>query len=198
MIAEEKAIIQITARFNDERTHRYLLRRQWNEENTKSATILMSNASNADIIQGDLTGMIIQNNLAYMEYSSVNIVNLFSYMTSKLDLSGELDELTDEENIQQILQSAKGTDVFIIAIGTLAKTYKKVAVYQDELFKRLREEGLQPKIHTIEAEDGSQGLHVLSSKLRATGSWKLVSFTLPEPPKEALTEKQQKEKNKKK
>jgi hypothetical protein len=190
MITEEKATIQITARFNEERSHRYYLRRQWNENESKTACIIMSNASNADIIQGDLTGMIIQNNLAALQFSSCIIVNLFSRMVQKLDLSGNLDELTDESNTKEILNAIRSTDVCIVSIGTLAKTYRKVAVYQHKLFERIKKEGLQAKIHTIAAPDGSLCLHPISSKLRdrEAGTWRLVPFTLPEPPKESTPE----------
>ena len=179
MITEESTI-RITATFNEQRTHRYMLRRVWDESKPR-ATIIMSNASTANITKGDLTSMLIQNNLAELNYGSVTCVNLFSFMCQKLDLSGDITGLTNEENTQQILQSVQDTDICIVAIGTLAKTYKKAEVYQNRLFESLRE--YQDKVHTIAAPCGTEGLHPLSAKLREVGSWSLVPFKLPDPPK---------------
>jgi hypothetical protein len=194
----EETTIRIMATFNDDKTHRYTLKRIW-DESKPSAAILMSGSSTADIIKGDLTSMLIQNNLAALNYGSVTIVNLFSFRQNKLDLSGDINDLTNEENTEQILQAARESDVFIVAIGTLASTYRKVAVFQSKLFERLRE--FQPKLHTIEAPDGSQGLHVTCSKLRQAGTWRLVPFILPElpapdaPPQEQKTDKKNKRGN---
>jgi hypothetical protein len=180
MITEENTI-RIFATFNDERTHRYTLKRVWREDanDSKTATIIMSNASTADITKGDLTSMLIQNNLSALNYSAVTICNLFSFMCQKLDLSGDINDLTNDENLQQILQSVQETDITIIGIGTLAKMYKKASVYQNHLFEALRP--YQSKIHTISAPDGTEGLHPLSAKLREVGSWELVKFKLPDP-----------------
>ena len=159
---------------------RYSLKRTW-DETKKTACIIMSNAPLVeDIAKSDLTSMLIQNNLSVLDFGSVTCVNLFSFMCQKLNLSGEVKHLTDESNTQAILQAVQETDITIIAIGSLGKTYKKVAVYQNRLFNLLRE--YQDKIHVICAPDGSEGHHPLSAKLRETGSWELVKFKLPDPP----------------
>jgi len=176
----ESSTIHITATFNEDRTHRYALRREW-DSSKKSACIIMSNASKADITKGDMTSLLIQNNLAALGYGSFICVNLFSYRCQKLDLSKSVDitALTTSDNEQQILQAVKDSDICIIAIGTLAKIYKRAALYQNRLFGLLRE--YQDKIHVIAAPCGTEGLHPLSGKLRADGSWTLVPFKLPEP-----------------
>lgn len=185
MFSEETTTIEITARYNQERTHRYLIKRKFNEgKPEKSATILMLNASNvSNLLHGDLTGMVVQNNLSALDFTEINIVNLFSLMQNKADLSGDLDSMTNETNTEVILECAKNSDVFVVAVGTVCRTYRKVAVVQDKLFERLRAAGLQSKVHTVEARDGTQGLHPISPKLREPGSWRLVPFALPEPPK---------------
>ena len=181
MITETNTI-SITATFNEERTHRYSLRREW-DSTKKSACIIMSNSSNADITKGDLTSLLIQNNLATLDYGAVIAVNLFSYRCTKLDLSKDVDitELTNTDNEQQIIQAVKDSDITILAIGTLCNTYKRALPYQNRLYDLLRD--YQDKIHVISAPCGTEGLHPLSGKLRADGSWSLVKFKLPEPPK---------------
>jgi hypothetical protein len=183
MIHEEN-IIKISACFNDERTHRYKLTRTWSDDpSLRTATIIMSHASSADVVKGDLTTLLVTNNLASLNFRAFTTVNLFSRITSeKLDLSGRIEDFTNDENMKQILQSVQETDVTIIAIGSLANTYKKVRIHQNRLFDLLRDNGCQDKIFTIAASDGTEQLHPLSGKLRRTGSWKLVEFVLPSPP----------------
>jgi len=181
MITEENTI-KITATFSDDRKHRYSLRREWgNGDTAKTATIIMSNASRADLTRGDLTSLLVQNNLSALGYSSVTCVNLFSFMCQKLDLLKDVNvaELTNEDNEKQIVQAVKDADICIVAIGTLSKTYKRARVYQDRLFSLLRE--FQDKIHVISAPCGTEELHPLSGKLRADGSWTLTPYKLPDP-----------------
>ena len=185
----EESTIKTTAIFNQEKTHRTLLRKVW-DENKKSATVLMTNPSTADLLKMDFTTMYILNNLPSLDFGSFCTVNLFSFMTTKLDLSQDLDALTSEDNTLQILQCAKETDVFIVAIGRLSETNKKVAVYQQRLFERLRE--YQSKMCTIQAYDGSEGLHPLSPKLRA--NWKIIPYQLPLPPEETAAKETKEEK----
>jgi len=179
MITEENTI-KIKATFSDDRKHRYSLRRVWGDTNKgKSAVIIMSNASKADLTRGDLTSLLVQNNLSALGYSSVTVVNLFSFMCQKLSLSKNVDitTLTNEENERTIVQAVKDSDICIVAIGTLAKTYKRAVPYQDRLFSLLRE--YQDKVHVIAAPCGTEGLHPLSGKLRADGSWNLIPHKLP-------------------
>jgi len=182
MITEENTI-RITATFSECRTHRYSLRREW--DSTKgTACIIMSNASSADVTKGDLTSLLIQNNLSALGYGTCIAVNLFSYRCLKLDLSKDVDisGLTNADNEQQILQAVKDSDITILAIGTLCNTYKRALPYQNRLYDLLRD--FQDKVHVIAAPCGTEGLHPLSGKLRADGSWSLVKFKIPDPPAE--------------
>lgn len=184
MIIEE-SIIKTQAVFNQDKTHRILLKKTWNE-GQPSTTILMTNPSTANIYTLDFTTMYCINNLSALGYGSVSIVNLFSRMTTKLDLKGDLDELTIAENTEQIIRSASETDIFIVAMGKIAVTHKRVGVYQYNLFEKLRQ--FQDKIRTIAASDGTENLHPLSPKLRT--AWTIIPYLLPSPPKENVGEAQ--------
>lgn len=179
----EESIIKTQAIFNKDKTHRTLLKKTWNEEQP-TAAILMTNPSKADILVLDFTTMFTVNNLSALGYGSVSIVNLLSHMTTKLDLKGDLDNLTNEENIAQILRTASETDIFIVAMGRIAETHKKVGAYQHKLFEKLAQ--YEDKIHTIAAYDGTENLHPLSPKLRS--SWTIIPYKLPLPPKENVQE----------
>jgi len=176
----ETSTINFTATFSDCKTMRYSLKRTWNESK-KTACIIMSNAPLVeDITKSDLTSMLIQNNLSSLDYGSVTCVNLFSYMCQKLDLSGDMKGFTDESNTEVILQAVQETDITILAIGSISRTYRKVALYENRLHNLLRD--YQNKIHVIAAPDGSEGHHPLSAKLRESGSWELIKFKLPDSP----------------
>ena len=183
MVTQE-GTIRITATFSEDRKHRYALKRIWSDDDSlPMATCLMSNAPDTqDITKGCLTSMLIQNQLAALGYRGCVLVNLFSYGCQKLDLSGDISGLTDDTNTEQILQAVSETDVCVVAIGSLTKTYKKAAVFQNRLFALLRERGFEGKVHTIAAPCGAEGLHPLSGKLREVGTWRIVPFALPQLP----------------
>ena len=131
----------------------------------------------------DYTTLFTVNALSALDFGSVSIVNLFSRMTNKLNLSSNLDDLTCPENHKQILSVAEACDVFILAIGSVTDTYRKVRPYRDKIFQLLAP--FQDKVHVIENEAGQRGLHPLSPSLR-NKPWTLVPFALlqPEPPTE--------------
>ena len=175
----ETSVINFTAVYDDTKRMRYSLKRRW-DESKKTACIIMSNAPLVeDITKGDLTSMLIQNNLSALDFGSVTCVNLFSFMCQKLDLSGDMKGFTDESNTEAILQAVQEADITILAVGSISKTYRKVAVYENRLYELLRD--YQNKIHVIAAPDGSEGHHPLSAKLRESGSWELIKFKLPDP-----------------
>lgn len=171
----EEGIVKTLAVYKDE-THRLLLKKVWDED-LPSVAICMSNAGVApSIYHSDYTSMFCVNSLSALGYGSVSIVNLFSYMTKKLDLSGDLANLTCAENMEQILQAAKECDIFIWAVGSITNIYKKVAVYQLSLFNKLC--SYQDKIHCIADYNGKELLHPLSPSLR-NKPWTLVPYKLP-------------------
>lgn len=92
MITETTAM-QITDIYSDDKTHRYLLRKEWNSEK-KSAEIIMLYPSSADTVTVDHTTMFVLRNLERLNYGSVNIVNLFSSMSGKHSTSD-----IDEDNL---------------------------------------------------------------------------------------------------
>ncbi|MCL1846153.1 MAG: DUF1643 domain-containing protein [Defluviitaleaceae bacterium] len=159
-------------------THRLLLEKVWNEELPK-ATICMSNAGiMPSIYHMDYTTLFCINALSSLGYGSCCIVNLFSFMTPKLNLSGDLAELTCPENYEQIVTHASESDTFIWALGSIGQTYKKVLPFQAKLFDSLRP--FAEKIFVIADASGREGLHPLSPSLR-NKPWELVPFALPAP-----------------
>ena len=75
MITETTAM-QTTAIYSDDKTHRYLLRKEWDSEK-KSAEIIMLYPSSADTVTVDHTTMFVLRNLERLNYGSVNILICF-------------------------------------------------------------------------------------------------------------------------
>jgi len=173
----KESIIYTRAVFHGE-NHRLLLEKKW-DENLPKVAICMSNAGvTPSIYHMDYTTLFCINSLSALGYGSCSIVNLFSKMTNKLNLTGDLSNLTCLENEEQIINVAKSCDIFIWAVGSISTTYKKIAPYQDSLFKQLVP--VQEKVHVIADFMGKEGLHPLSPSLR-NKSWTLVPFKLPIP-----------------
>ena len=172
-------------------THRLLLEKVWNKDAPKVA-ICMSNAGfMPSIYHMDYTTLFCVNALSALEYGSCSIVNMFSKMTNKLNLTGDLSDLTCSENNDQIKKIAEECDIFIWAVGSITETYKKVRPYQDTLFKILAP--FKDKVHVIENSHGKQGLHPLHPSLR-NKQWTIIPFAMPDPPADK-TESNAKEKD---
>lgn len=86
MSQTEMTAMQTTAIYNDDKTHRYLLRKDWDSDKP-SAKIIMLYPCSADTVTVDHTTMFVLHNLERLDYGSVNIVNLFSSMNGKRSTS---------------------------------------------------------------------------------------------------------------
>jgi hypothetical protein len=171
----EKAIIKTETIFSDDRSHRYLLRREWDSKKPK-ATIIMTNPSTAGIMMMDYTTLYIMNNLVKLDFGAVDIVNMVSKTTTKLKVKEDVDDLVDEENTRHIVQSAERSDNVIIAWGKLGENNKKVRDVQDKLLERLKP--FKNKLCIIASETGESGFHPLAPQIRFT--WVLKKFDIPE------------------
>ena len=128
----EKETIKCEAIFNDERTHRFLWRRVWNKDKPL-AYVIMLNPCMADGIITDTTTYLVVNNVACLErFGGVEIVNLYSLLTSKLNFRWNSDDdLYMKENDDYIRKSAADCEMIILAWGTGVSTNKRVCARVD-------------------------------------------------------------------
>jgi hypothetical protein len=127
----------------------------------------------------DYTTLFCVNALSALNFGSCGIVNLFSQMTPKLDLSNNLADLTCPENNALIVKFASECDTFIWAVGSISTTYKKVRVFQEKLLAELFP--FREKVHCISDFRGKENLHPLTPSLR-NKPWELVPFAFPPSP----------------
>lgn len=163
----EKSIIKTEAYFSEDKKHRYLLRKEW-DKNKKKAVVIMINPSTAQEIVTDHTTMFVINNLSKLDYGSVDIVNMFSKVGTKLRLGVEMKELVGDETDEFISKSVEKADLVVIAWGKGADNSKRITERQEQLKQLL--EPFKEKLHQI----GEIGFHPLCPQVRQ--SWILVKF----------------------
>lgn len=170
----EKDTIKCEAIFNEEHTHRFLWKRVWNKEKP-TAAVIMLNPCHADNIVTDTTTSLVVNNIARLEeFGGVVILNLFSCLTSKLDLRWSSDEeLNQPENDDYIRKTASEVSHIIVAWGKSAGTNKRI---EDRAIQVLNL--LQPhkdKLYVI--SDGERsGIHPLTPSIRNYWNLEPIKF----------------------
>lgn len=169
----EKDTIRCESVFNEDRTHRYLWKRVWNKDKPLAA-IIMLNPCMANNLIMDTTTFLVVNNVARLEeYGGVEIVNLYSLLTSKLNFRWNADEdLNGPENDEYIKRAALECDTVILAWGKTPDTNQRVADRANAVLKLL--EGVKGKLRVI--TDGERsGIHPLTPSIRA--AWLLEPYT---------------------
>ena len=171
----EKVLLKTETVFSDDRRNRYLLRKEWDAKKPR-ATIIMTNPSAADLMTMDYTTLYILNNISKLDFGAVDIVNLSSRITTKLNASEDLGLDIEKENAEFILKSAEKSDKIIIAWGKIGDNNKKVRAVQNELLTILKP--FKDKLFCIaSSEDGDSGFHPLAPQIRF--QWVLKAFTPP-------------------
>lgn len=165
----ETTTMTTTVIYNDDKTHRYLLHKEW--DNTKpSAEIIMLYPSYADTVTVDHTTMFVLQNLERMEYGSVSIVNLFSSVSGKHSAAD-----IDDENLMYIERYAEKADVIIFATGTGGDGNKTVLRMQKNVLDMLAP--YKTKMKCIADLGGRKFYHPLCPTVR---KWTLADFDYSE------------------
>ncbi|MGN0606327.1 MAG: DUF1643 domain-containing protein [Oscillospiraceae bacterium] len=168
----ETTTIKSKAIFSDDKKHRVLLRKEWNRDK-KSAMIIMIHPNTADTLNHDLTTMLVLNNLSALGFGSVNIVNLYSRITSKLNLRfNSDDDLIAKECDEIIQQYATMSDAIIIAWGTVGKNTQRVRERQKYVLNLMKP--YANKMYQI----GKNTCHPLTPSVRS--GWTLEPFEMEE------------------
>ena len=176
----EKLTVKTETVFSDDRRNRYLLRKEWDSKKPR-ATIIMTNPSSADLMTMDYTTLYILNNISMLDFGAVDIVNLSSNVTTKLNVKNNLAPEIEKDNAEYILKSAERADAIIIAWGKLGENNRKVRLAQDNLLSLLAP--FRDKLYCIsDSEDGEGGFHPLAPQIRF--SWVLKPFVPPIPQEE--------------
>lgn len=168
----EKDTIRCESVFNEDRTHRYLWKRVWDKDKPLAAVIML-NPCMADNLTMDTTTFLVVNNIARLEeYGGVEIVNLYSLLTNKLNFRWNSDEdLNGPDNDTYIKKAALEAEAVILAWGKTQDTNQRVADRATAVLKLL--EGQKGKLRVI--TDGKRsGIHPLTPSVRT--AWLLEPY----------------------
>ena len=179
----DKDVIKCESVFSDDRMHRFLWKRVWNKDKPMTAVIML-NPCHADNIMVDTTTALVVNNIARLEhYGGVQIVNLFSQLTPKLNFRWNSPaELNDPQNDSYILKAAEECQLVILAWGKGADSNANIEERAIEVINLLQK--YKEKLFVI--SDGSRsGLHPLTPALR--NGWILKPFIAKESSPEQST-----------
>lgn len=172
----EKDTIKCESIFNDEHTHRYLWKRVWDKDKPMVAVVML-NPCHADNIITDTTTSLVVNNVARLEgYGGVEIVNLFSMLTTKLNFrNNSNDDLNDPDNDTYIKKAAEECKAVILAWGKSVDSNMSISERAVEVVNLLMP--YKDKLYII--SDGERkGVHPLTPSVR--GEWLLERLALNE------------------
>lgn len=172
----EKDTIRCEAVFNDERTHRYLWRRVWNKDKPVISVIMLNPCQSDNIITDTTTALVVNNVARLSEYGGVEILNLYSKLTTKLKFKEESDDdLNCPENDTYIVKSAEKSSMVILAWGKASNSNTRIEERADHVLELLKQH--QEKLYVI--SDGIRiGLHPLTPSIRSR--WLLEKFQYAE------------------
>lgn len=162
----EKCSIKTETIYNDDKTHRYSLRKVWDHSKPSAAIIMISPSDKANIVCCDVTTTYVVNNCYSKGFGSVEILNIYS------KLSENKFESTPE-NDQHILDACKRADTIILAWGkgqTKRSVKKRIADVVNMLSP------YQEKLIEIADSKGKSGYHPLCAAVRL--NWNLVSASI--------------------
>ena len=179
----EKDTIKCEAIFNDSHTHRYLWKRVWDKDKP-TISIIMLNPCQADNIVTDTTTSLVVNNVAKLnEYGGVEILNLYSKLTTKLSFAKPDEELNDKENDSYILKSVQSSSKTIIAWGKASSSNARIEERAVQVINLLLP--YKEKLYMI--SDGTRiGLHPLTPSIRS--KWILEKCEFPKETEESQKE----------
>ena len=167
---EENNTMVTRAIFSEDRSHRYLLSKEW-DASLANVVVIMLQAGKSNALIQDVTTCNIINCVSQLDedYGSVNIVNLFSRVDLELDTDIDIDDFTDEENDKQIEQVAEQAEIIILAYGKAQETSLCVKQRVREVISLL--EKYKDKMYLIGDDKERKGFSAMYPKVR--NKWKL-------------------------
>jgi len=166
MIKIEENNIKSIAVMSCNDKYRYRLTRIW-DENKAIAGIIMLNPSKASAIKTDNTIMNMSNYLIDNEYGGIDVVNLFSYMTTQKKYLKERNNDYEKYNDEHIVKLVDERPLTIIAWGSNKEEHKHRKKEVEKLLVLS-----QQKLKCFMNENERMACHPLLLNSR----WKLVEY----------------------
>lgn len=162
----EKCSIKTEAIYNDDKSHRYSLRKVWDNSKAFAAIIMISPSDKANTVCSDVTTTYVVNNCYSQGFGSVEILNIYSKINQN-----EFE--STPENDQHILYTCKHADTIILAWGK-GQTKRSVRKRIADVINMLSP--YQEKLMEIADGEGNSGYHPLCAAVRL--KWNLVPASI--------------------
>ena len=164
MIEENNAMVT-KAVFSEDKTHRYLLCKEW-DVSLHNVMVIMLQAGKSNALIQDVTTCNIINCVSELDdcYGSVTIVNLFSRVDLELDSDIDMDDFTNQENDEQIEQAAEKAEIIVLAYGKAHEINLCVKQRVKEVIELLKQH--KNKMFVIGDEKGRKGFSAMYPKVR--------------------------------
>ena len=161
---EENNTMVTSAIFSEDKTHRYLLNKEW-DASLPNAMVIMLQAGKSNALIQDVNTCNIINCVSELDerYGSVTIVNLFSRVDLELDSDVDIDDFTNQENDKQIEEAAEKAEIIVLAYGKAHETNLCVKQRVKEVIELLQH---KDKMFVIGDEKGRKGFSVMYPKVR--------------------------------
>ena len=162
---EENNTMVTSAIFSEDKTHRYLLNKEWDASLLNTMVIMLQAGKSNALIQ-DVTTCNIINCVSELdeEYGSVTIVNLFSRVDLELNSDIDIKDFTNQENDKQIEQAAEKAKIIVLAYGKAHETSLCVKQRVDEIISLL--EKYKGKMFVIGDQRGRKGFSAMYPRVR--------------------------------
>lgn len=160
----QKDVIKCESVFSDDMNHRFIWKRIWDKEKPLAAVIMLNPAFSDNILVDTSTALVV-NNIARLEnFGGVEIVNLYSVLTKKLNFKfNSDDDLNDPQNDLFIKKAAEECSVFILAYGKTYESNYRITERADAVIAMLEKQ--KEKLFVI--SDGERdSIHPLTPSLR--------------------------------
>lgn len=158
--------------FNKDKTHRYLLTKQWHKDK-KSITVITKHPNYDGIYINDLTTHLICNELAKMHYGNIHFVNLFSKIRT-VGTTGTMKNDFDTHTDIHIIKAIKESDNVLIAWGASSS---KIIDYRIQELSQLLD-AQSTKVSKLINPETKKITHPLNPKSRAFWVLESVQETL--------------------
>lgn len=164
-----KNTLETEAIFSDDQQHRYLLKKTWDSEK-QTLTIITMYPHYDGILNIDLTTQLIMNKVSEMDaFGSINFVNLYSNITTPINLKHLEENAYDKHTDIQIMKAVKESDVVILAWGAYAKK-PVVEARVNEVLEMLKPH--KKKVKRLINPATNEIMHPLNPKARSKWSLK--------------------------
>ncbi|MDW3947366.1 DUF1643 domain-containing protein [Staphylococcus saprophyticus] len=163
-----KSTLETEAIFSDDQQHRYILKKTWDSEK-QTITIITMYPHYDGILNIDLTTQLIINKVSEMKtFGSINFVNLYSNITTPINLK-HLENAYDKHTDIQIMKAVKESDEVILAWGAYAKK-PVVEARVNEVLEMLKPH--KKKVKQLVNPATNEIMHPLNPKARSKWTYK--------------------------